>query len=99
MLILFRLRKVTLPVGEDPQATTLVNDSHLKHERLNRDERQARELELPFTAKHVITCSMEEFCDLLNARGLNEAQVALCRDIRRRGKNKVTKSIYQSNIC
>ena len=33
---------------------------------------------------------MDEFNDMLSRHELNEEQLALCRDIRRRGKNKVS---------
>jgi len=32
---------------------------------------------------------MDEFNDLLSSQKLTEAQLSLCRDIRRRGKNKI----------
>ena len=38
---------------------------------------------------YIINCSMEKFTELLSSEGLNEEQAACCRDIRRRGKNKV----------
>ena len=34
---------------------------------------------------------MDEFNDLLSKRELTEEQLNLCRDIRRRGKNKVSR--------
>jgi len=33
---------------------------------------------------------MEEYSQLIAQAGLTEEQLALCRDIRRRGKNKVS---------
>ena len=38
---------------------------------------------------YIINCSREKFTDLLSLEGLSEEQAAFCRDIRRRGKNKV----------
>ena len=38
---------------------------------------------------YIINCSMEKFTELLSSEGLTEQQAACCRDIRRRGKNKV----------
>ena len=38
---------------------------------------------------YIINCSMEKFTELLSSEGLSEDQAACCRDIRRRGKNKV----------
>ena len=38
---------------------------------------------------YIISCSREKFTELLSLEGLSEEQAAFCRDIRRRGKNKV----------
>ena len=38
---------------------------------------------------YIINCSMDKFTELLSLEGLTEEQAACCRDIRRRGKNKV----------
>ena len=40
---------------------------------------------------------MEEFSDILNNKSLNSEQTGLCRDIRRRGKNKVGNLTNQSS--
>ena len=37
----------------------------------------------------IVNLPMDEFNDLLSKRELTEEQLNLCRDIRRRGKNKV----------
>ena len=37
---------------------------------------------------------MEKFTELLSSEGLSEDQAACCRDIRRRGKNKVN-SVFE----
>ena len=37
----------------------------------------------------IINLPMDEFNDLLSKHELTEEQLTLCRDIRRRGKNKV----------
>ena len=37
----------------------------------------------------IVNFPMDEFNDLLSKRELTEEQLNLCRDIRRRGKNKV----------
>ena len=39
----------------------------------------------------IVTLPMDEFNDLLSKRELTEEQLNLCRDIRRRGKNKVSR--------
>ena len=43
---------------------------------------------------YIINCSMEKFTELLSSEGLSEDQAACCRDIRRRGKNKVS-SVFE----
>jgi hypothetical protein len=56
---------------------------------LTRDERIAKNLKIPFSVDFIINCSTDEFNELnIN---LNEGQSNLCKDIRRRGKNKVNK--------
>lgn len=57
--------------------------------RESRDERKVRNYGLPLSCSQIIDSSMEEFNDLLTRHTLTEEQTALCRDIRRRGKNKV----------
>ena len=75
-LVPYRIKKIGHQ--EEPSAT-----------RLTSDERLAKKLNIPFRVNYIINCSMEEFSELLNNRGLNRGQSNLCRDIRRRGKNKV----------
>lgn len=57
--------------------------------RESRDEKKARENGLPFTCEEIIDTPMDRFNDLLAAHPLTDEQISLCRDIRRRGKNKV----------
>ena len=45
----------------------------------------------------IVNFPMDEFNDLLSKRELTEEQLNLCRDIRRRGKNKVS-DISDQNI-
>lgn len=54
-----------------------------------KDEKQARAMRIPFSTDHIIHLPVEEFNELLAKHRLSEAQLALIRDIRRRGKNKV----------
>ena len=44
---------------------------------------------LPIQVKHIIDLPKDEFNNLLSKDELTEKQLTLCRDIRRRGKNKV----------
>jgi len=57
--------------------------------RESRDERKARELNLPFAVESIVDLPIDAFNELLTHHTLTEAQLGLCRDIRRRGKNKV----------
>ncbi|XP_072541910.1 nuclear factor erythroid 2-related factor 2a [Salminus brasiliensis] len=57
--------------------------------RLSRDEQRAKTLQIPFTVDTIINLPVDDFNELMSKHQLNEAQLALVRDIRRRGKNKV----------
>jgi hypothetical protein len=58
-------------------------------QRLSRDERKAKKLGLPFLVTDIIDLPIDAFNELLTRHNLTEDQLMLCRDIRRRGKNKV----------
>ncbi|XP_071387965.1 nuclear factor erythroid 2-related factor 2a isoform X1 [Centroberyx affinis] len=57
--------------------------------RLSRDEQRAKALQIPFTVDMIINLPVDDFNELMSKHQLGEAQLALVRDIRRRGKNKV----------
>nr|XP_057937762.1 LOW QUALITY PROTEIN: nuclear factor erythroid 2-related factor 2a [Doryrhamphus excisus] len=57
--------------------------------RLSRDEQRAKALKIPFTVDMITNLPVDDFNELMSKNQLNEAQLALVRDIRRRGKNKV----------
>uniref|UniRef100_A0A4W6EBH0 Nfe2 like bZIP transcription factor 2a n=1 Tax=Lates calcarifer TaxID=8187 RepID=A0A4W6EBH0_LATCA len=57
--------------------------------RLPRDEQRAKALKIPFTIDMIINLPVDDFNEMMSKHQLNEAQLALVRDIRRRGKNKV----------
>lgn len=56
---------------------------------LSRDERRAVALKIPFPMDKIINLPVDDFNELLTQYTLTENQLALVRDIRRRGKNKV----------
>lgn len=56
---------------------------------LSRDERRALALKIPFPIDRIINLPVDDFNELLTQYTLNDTQLALVRDIRRRGKNKV----------
>jgi len=57
--------------------------------RLGKDEKIAREAGIRFNVKDIVNPPMDEFNDMLSKEDLTEEQLNICRDIRRRGKNKV----------
>jgi len=58
--------------------------------RLNKDEKLARENGIQLSIKQdIVEPPMDEFNDMLSKEDLSEEQLNICRDIRRRGKNKV----------
>merc|ERR1719427_2270794 len=61
-----------------------------RSQRLGKDEKLAKEAGITFNVKQtLIGLPMDEFNDLLSKNDLTEEQLNICRDIRRRGKNKV----------
>ena len=42
------------------------------------------------TPQDIIALPMDEFNDLIGKQGYSEEQLNMCRDIRKRGKNKVS---------
>ncbi|XP_040005004.1 nuclear factor erythroid 2-related factor 2a isoform X1 [Xiphias gladius] len=57
--------------------------------RLPRDEQRAKALKIPLSVDMIINLPVDDFNEMMSKHQLNEAQLALVRDIRRRGKNKV----------
>uniref|UniRef100_A0A673N4S2 Endoplasmic reticulum membrane sensor NFE2L1 n=1 Tax=Sinocyclocheilus rhinocerous TaxID=307959 RepID=A0A673N4S2_9TELE len=55
----------------------------------SRDEKRARLINIPFSNECIVNLPVDEFNRLLAKYHLNEAQLTLLRDIRRRGKNKM----------
>jgi len=56
---------------------------------LGKDEKLAREAGILIPIQDIIQLPMDEFNDMLARHDLTEDQLNMCRDIRRRGKNKV----------
>lgn len=56
---------------------------------LSRDERRAMALKIPFPLEKIVNLPVDDFNELLTHYSLTDNQLALVRDIRRRGKNKV----------
>ncbi|KAG7274819.1 hypothetical protein CRUP_010316 [Coryphaenoides rupestris] len=60
-----------------------------KAELWSRDDRRARSSKIPFSNEQIINLPVDDFNKLLDNHCLNEQQLNLVRDIRRRGKNKM----------
>ncbi|KAM8729615.1 endoplasmic reticulum membrane sensor NFE2L1b isoform X2 [Acanthopagrus latus] len=73
----------------DKQHSKLQPHPDLLDKHASRDERRARAMKIPFSNEKIINLPVEEFNELLAKHHLSEAQLALIRDIRRRGKNKM----------
>lgn len=56
---------------------------------MSRDEQRAKSLAIPFAVDNIIHLPVDDFNELMTRHQLNESQLVLIRDIRRRGKNKV----------
>ena len=98
-LVPYRIKKI-------PQESPGEERRGLRKERQTKDEKMAKYHNLPYTVDHIINCNMEEFTDILNNTELNNDQLNLCRDIRKRGKNKVKRFIFctlcispEQNFC
>ncbi|XP_012726588.2 nuclear factor erythroid 2-related factor 2a [Fundulus heteroclitus] len=75
--------------GQDDAPFTKDKPKRRSNGRLTRDEQRAKALDIPFTVDMIINLPVDDFNELMSKHQLNEAQLALVRDIRRRGKNKV----------
>ena len=64
-------------------------DNNSNQGRLSRDERLLMMKKIPLTVSEIIHSPMEQFNVLLSSKTDREEQIHICRDIRRRGKNKV----------
>lgn len=73
----------------DKHSSKLQPPQDLLDKHSSRDERRARAMKIPFSNDKIINLPVEEFNELLAKHHLSEAQLALIRDIRRRGKNKM----------
>nr|ABF22430.1 nuclear factor erythroid derived 2-like 1 [Takifugu rubripes] len=75
--------------AREKQHSKLQPHADLLDKHASRDERRARAMKIPFSNDKIINLPVEEFNELLAKHHLSEAQLALIRDIRRRGKNKL----------
>ncbi|KAG9343748.1 hypothetical protein JZ751_013129 [Albula glossodonta] len=75
--------------NRDRQQDAKLQPQDLLDKQATRDERRARAMKIPFSNDKIVNLPVEEFNELLAKHRLSEAQLALVRDIRRRGKNKM----------
>lgn len=84
-----------LPVeGPRTPRNKFKNSKRSEDEQLTRDEKRARNLNIPISVDDIINLPMDEFNERLSKYDLSESQLTLIRDIRRRGKNKVCIGLY-----
>lgn len=77
-------------ISFDMVSVTSETSSMTEEERsLSRDEKKAKDLQLPISVCEIINMPIDEFNECLSKYELNEQQLTLVKDIRRRGKNKV----------
>ncbi|XP_068101544.1 nuclear factor erythroid 2-related factor 2 [Hyperolius riggenbachi] len=80
-----------LPARPSPSKSPFMKDKSISRleARFTRDEQKAKALNLPFTVDKIVNLPVDDFNVLMSKHQFNDAQLALVRDIRRRGKNKV----------
>ncbi|XP_049629378.1 nuclear factor erythroid 2-related factor 2 isoform X2 [Suncus etruscus] len=85
------LPKRDLPIGPGHRKVPFTKDKHSSRleAHLTRDELRAKALQIPFPVEKIINLPVDDFNEMMSKEQFNEAQLALIRDIRRRGKNKV----------
>ncbi|KOB68188.1 CncC [Operophtera brumata] len=81
-----RVRRMTDGSMSDGGSSATGSSGHS----LSRDEKRAKALGIPMEVQEIINLPMDEFNERLSKHDLSEAQLSLIRDIRRRGKNKIT---------
>ncbi|CAD5126137.1 DgyrCDS14306 [Dimorphilus gyrociliatus] len=83
------LDKATEQFKEKTLSVSLDKSVNCSNRGRSKDEKRARALNIPFTMAQIINSPVDEFNDLITNHSLNEAQLQLIKDIRRRGKNKM----------
>ncbi|XP_016044349.1 nuclear factor erythroid 2-related factor 2 isoform X1 [Erinaceus europaeus] len=83
--------KKDVPISTGHRKNPFTKDKHSSRleAHLTRDELRAKALHIPFPVEKIINLPVDDFNEMMSKEQFNEAQLALIRDIRRRGKNKV----------
>ncbi|RMZ93538.1 nuclear factor erythroid 2-related factor 1, partial [Brachionus plicatilis] len=69
------------------------SDGERNEKNASRDQQLLRENSIPLSLSQIVETSADEFNDLIRDKSLNNDQVIIAKDIRRRGKNKVAAQI------
>lgn len=75
--------------SQDSSACSTSSSEESSNSTLTRDEKRAREANIPLTYHQIVNLSIDHFNEQLTKHNLTESQLTLIKDIRRRGKNKV----------
>lgn len=70
-------------------ASSVISEDSSMSTSLTRDEKRAREANIPLNYYDIVNLSIDQFNEQLARFNLTESQLTLIKDIRRRGKNKV----------
>ncbi|XP_018413566.1 PREDICTED: nuclear factor erythroid 2-related factor 2 [Nanorana parkeri] len=83
--------EMELPVRPGQSNTPFTKDKTASRleARFTRDEQRAKALNVPFSIHKIVNLPVDDFNVLMSKHQFTDAQLALIRDIRRRGKNKV----------
>ncbi|KAF7473303.1 transcription factor NF-E2 45 kDa subunit [Marmota monax] len=85
----YALPSAETPMALEPSSGPVRTKPTARGEAGSRDERRALAMKIPFPTEKIVNLPVDDFNELLARYPLTESQLALVRDIRRRGKNKV----------
>ncbi|CAI9167633.1 unnamed protein product [Rangifer tarandus platyrhynchus] len=85
----YALPPAETPLALEPSSGPVRAKPTARGEAGSRDERRALAMKIPFPTDKIVNLPVDDFNELLARYPLTESQLALVRDIRRRGKNKV----------
>lgn len=85
----YTLPPAEAPLALEPSSGPVRAKPSARGEAGSRDERRALAMKIPFPTDKIVNLPVDDFNELLARYPLTDSQLALVRDIRRRGKNKV----------
>ena len=80
--------------AENQQTRRKPQEGEIEASRISRNERLVMDMKIPMTVREIIEIPIEEFNVLLTSKDITEKEINICRDIRRRGKNKVRTAFF-----